>query len=827
MTDHCSHSEDEYRTILKTTSDGFWIVDLRGRFLDVNDAACRMLGYERAELLAVSLPDVEAVESPEDTSAHIEKVLATGFDRFESCHRCKDGTILDVEVTTNYLPAGEGRLIVFVRDITVQKKAGLALLESEARFRGIFENTSAGIALADVSGNVVSFNAAFQQLLGYPADRLRGMNFVEFSHPDDMSRELPLLEDVRRGGRNHYQLEKRLRTADSSVKWIDGTVSAVRNSSGDVINFVGIVSDITARREAEARINLYANVFQHSGEGIVITDAASNIVAVNRAFTRLTGYSPEEVVGNNPRLLASGQTPPGTYQAMWASLQKDGYWQGEMWDRRRDGHLYPKWLSITAVRDDDGVLTNYVGSFTDISERKAAEEQISHLAHHDALTGLYNRFSLQDRLEQTLLAARREHRQIAVMFIDMDHFKAINDTLGHQVGDTMLIEVARRIQAVVRESDIVARLGGDEFVVVLAALDAPGAAMTVVDKIMDALGAPYVLGGQELHSTPSIGIGMYPADGENAAVLMRNADTAMYHAKTQGRNNFQFFTAAMNAAATRRLKLEHDLRRALGENQLLLYYQPKVDARSGRICGLEALVRWQHPEEGLVPPNAFIAVAEECGLIVPLGEWVIHEACRQLAEWKTRGISGLRVAVNISAQQLRSANLLEQVRAALADNHLHPSDLELEITESVAMADPEHAVGLLQRLSDFGVALAIDDFGTGYSSLAYLKRLPIEVLKLDRSFVMDIETDEDDAAICAATITLAHTLGIKVVAEGVETEGQRAFLADRHRCDILQGYLYSQPLSAPAIERWLHAKNIGDSDGPPRDSTTVELLLRD
>ncbi|MEN6587056.1 MAG: PAS domain S-box protein, partial [Sulfuricella sp.] len=369
------HSEAEYRTILKTTLDGFWINDLRGRFLDVNDAYCRMIGYERDELLAMSISDLEASERPDDTRAHIEKVLATGYDRFESRHRCKSGTILDVEVTVNYFPVAGGRLIVFVRDVTAQKKAETTLMESEARFRSIFENACTGIAFADGDGKAISFNDAFRQMLGYPKEQLRGMSFAEFTHADDLPRELQLLEEVAQGKRDHYTLEKRLIAADGEVKWIDGFVSAVRDPAGQVINFIGIATDITARRQAEATLNLYANVFQHSGEGIVITDADNNIVAVNRSFTRLTGYEEEDVLGENPRILASGKTPRETYQAMWGSLAAQDFWQGEVWERRKDGHNYPKWIAITALRDSFGAVTNYIASFTDITERKAVDER--------------------------------------------------------------------------------------------------------------------------------------------------------------------------------------------------------------------------------------------------------------------------------------------------------------------------------------------------------------------------------------------------------------------------------------------------------------------
>ncbi|HEX8980010.1 MAG TPA: PAS domain S-box protein [Parasulfuritortus sp.] len=800
------YSETEYRAILRTTLDGFWVNDLAGRFLDVNDVYCQMIGYERDQLLAMSIPDLEAEERPEETRAHIERVLATGFDRFQSRHRRKDGSVLDVEVTVNYLPVAGGRMVVFVRDITARKQAESALLASEERFRSIFENAGTAIAFGDQGGTLINFNTAFQQMLGYPEQRLRGMSFAEFTHPDDLAHERLLLEAVLDGGDDHYRLEKRVVTAEGEIKWTDTSVSAIRDPHGKVNHFIAILTDVTARHLAETTLNLYANVFRHSAEGIVITDTDNKIVAVNHAFTRLTGYQQEEVLGENPRILASGKTPAETYRAMWMSLYAYGYWQGEVWDRHKDGHLYPKWIAITALRDKSGAIINFIGSFTDITERKETEERISRLAHHDALTGLYNRFSLQDRLGQTLLAAQRDGKQVAVMFIDLDHFKTINDTLGHHVGDRLLVEVARRLLGIVRESDIVARLGGDEFVVVLSGIETGMAAVAVAKKVIQELGEPYAVDGYALHSSPSIGISLYPTDGPDEQTLMRNADTAMYHAKAQGRNNFQFFTEEMNATAIRRMRLEHDLRLALSENSLLLHYQPQVEASTGRFCGVEALVRWPHPEQGMVSPASFIPVAEESGLIMPLGEWVLNEACRQMAEWKAGGIPVPHVAINISAQQLGSPNLVGQIDAALAKHGLNPGELKLEITETTAMADPEHAIALLQALRDLGVTLAIDDFGTGYSSLAYLKRLPIQVLKLDMSFVKDIETDEDDAAICAATIALAHTLGIKVVAEGVETEAQRYFLATVHKCDMLQGYLFSRPLPAAGLEDWLAAR---------------------
>jgi diguanylate cyclase (GGDEF)-like protein/PAS domain S-box-containing protein len=556
--------------------------------------------------------------------------------------------------------------------------------------------------------------------------------------------------------------------------------------------------------EAEQRLQLLAKVFEHSGEAILVTDAENRIVSVNRAFTRMTGYAQDEVLGQNPRILSAGRAPPEEFRAMWQAIREQGGWQGEIWDRRKDGSCYPKLLTISTLRDERGQVTHHIGSFTDISERKAAEQQIRHLAHHDALTGLPNRFNLHHRLEQALAAARRDCQQLAVMFIDLDHFKNINDTLGHPAGDVLLMQVAGQLRACVRESDVVARLGGDEFVVVMT--DIADAAVLAVPamarKIGRQLSVPYRIAGQELHVTPSIGIALFPADGGDVDTLMKNADTAMYHAKAQGRHNFQFFTSALNEAAAERLQMEGALRQAIERHEFVLHFQPQVSRAGDRVSGVEALVRWQHPQLGLVPPDKFIPLAEETGLIEPLGDWVLDEACRQLRSLRDQGLGDLRMAVNLSGHQLRQGNLATRLQWLAKAYGFQPGDLELEITESITMETPEVTVALLRQFRALGVELAIDDFGTGYSSLSRLKLLPIQRIKLDRSFVRDIETDPNDAAICRATIALAHSLGLELVAEGVETAAQLQYL-QALGCDHIQGYYFSRPLPAEELVAYL------------------------
>ena len=594
-------------------------------------------------------------------------------------------------------------------------------------------------------------------------------------------------------------------------------VSAVGDEVGQLTNAMrSMVENVArgrseleqARKDAESvaeELRLYANAFDSSGEAMLITDRFNRIVNVNATFTRQTGYGVDEVLGKDPKMLSSGKTSELVHEDMWRCLQDNGYWNGELWDRKKSGEVYPKWASISAIRDATQTVMFYIASFSDISERKANEARIDFLAHHDPLTGLINRYNLENRLDQALLSAHRDDLRVAVMFIDMDRFKTINDTLGHHVGDLLLIEVARRLCDSVRESDIVARLGGDEFIVVLTHITNEMEAAPLADKILRSLGQPYVFDGKDLHSSPSIGVAVYPGDGEDGPTLMRNADTAMYHAKEHGRNNVQYFTSALNVAASERLGLENDLHQALRNNQLHLHYQPQIRAHDGKVFGVEALARWRHPVLGDIPPLKFIPIAEESGLIEALGGWVMEEACRQLSAWRAQGVEGIRMAVNLSAQQLREPGLVQNVDTLLKRHGLKGSDLELEITESVAMGNPERAIVQLQALRNIGIQLAIDDFGTGYSSLAYLKRLPIQVLKLDRTFVRDIETDPSDAEISAATLALAHNLGLKVTAEGVETEAQRDYLI-QHQCDFMQGFLFSKPLPAEEALKFIRER---------------------
>lgn len=557
--------------------------------------------------------------------------------------------------------------------------------------------------------------------------------------------------------------------------------------------------DELARRNAALvrqadELRLAAKVFDNGSEAMMIADADNRIIAVNPAFTVITGFPMEEVRGKNPSVLSSGRHTPEFYQQMWRELQARDIWSGEIWNRRRDGEVYPQWLSICVVRNEEGAISNYIAAFTDITERKRAEEHIRQLAETDALTGLPNRTLLNDRICQAIVTAERNREQVGVLFVDLDRFKHINDSLGHSIGDSVLQQVANRFRAAVRSSDTVSRLGGDEFVILLPDLHQPGQTVPVAQKLIDACQPPIQVETFELSVTPSIGIAIYPDDGHDPETLLKHADAAMYHAKAKGRNNFQFFTAQLNALISERLTLENDLRRALQRQELELHYQPKVDLGSGRIIGAEALVRWRHPQRGLVSPLEFIPLAEETGLIVPLGEWVLDHACQQLRQWLDAGHQDLHLAINVSMVQLQQGALAHTLVDVLARYRLPPHQVELEMTESVFLAG-ETMKDSLQALEQTNVALALDDFGTGYSSLSYLRQWKFDTLKIDRSFVADLPGSTDGTAIVRSILSIANDLGMVTVAEGVETEAQRDFLRAAG-CHLGQGYLFARPLPA-------------------------------
>jgi diguanylate cyclase (GGDEF)-like protein/PAS domain S-box-containing protein len=671
------------------------------------------------------------------------------------------------------------------------------LQQSEARFRDVANASADWIWEVDAEGRYTYASDTVRSLLGYAPEELIGKTAFDLMPPEDAPRIQQAFAEVAALGNEFRDLENVV--LDSlgrrHITLTSGT--PIRDAAGRFVGYRGVDRDVTAARHAEAQQRLAASVFTASTEGICVTDADACILSANPALVAMSGYPVEEIVGQTPRLFSSGHHDADFYRAMWSEIERNGSWRGEVWNRRKGGEIFPEWLSITAVRDGEGRVANYIGIFSDITERKQAEESIVFLAHHDPLTRLPNRALLDDRIRQSIAKSRRNGKRAAVLFLDLDRFKLINDTLGHDVGDNLLGVVADRLCKVLRETETVARLGGDEFVIVAPDVDEVERVAVIAQKVVDAMTAPMEVGEHVLHVTTSIGISIYPDDGEDAPALLRNADTAMYHAKESGRNNFQFFTAAMNTAVQERVGIENDLRDALENDEFRVFYQPQVDSRTGDVTGMEALIRWQHPQHGMVPPDRFIPVAEETGMIVGIGRWVLLEACRQAKRWHDAGWM-LRIGVNLSARQFQRADLHAQVLEVLDETGLPPSFLELELTESMLMADPEAASHLLQQLAGLGIRLAIDDFGTGYSSLAYLKRFPVSRLKIDRSFVRDLSSDNNDAAIVNAVVAMASSLQMEVIAEGVETEEQLRYLSQQG-CHNVQGYYFSRPRPASEL----------------------------
>lgn len=560
-----------------------------------------------------------------------------------------------------------------------------------------------------------------------------------------------------------------------------------------------IFFDTSTRHSTAQKLWQATDVFENTSEGAMITDKEANIIAVNPAFEMITGYTQEEALGKNPSLLKSGRHDAAFYRDFWETLNREGSWQGEIWNQRKNGEVYPEWLSITALQDAQGEPSQYIALFSDITSIKQSQLQLEHLAHHDPLTDLPNRLLFEDRLEHAITQAKRQHNHLAVLFLDLDRFKTINDSLGHAVGDALLVQVAKRLQHLLRENDTAARLGGDEFTILAENLEDPSYTAVIASKIQNQFKKPFDVFGRTLHVTASIGISLYPEDGEDVSNLTKNADAAMYQAKENGRNSYRFYTSELTQLAFDRLLMETELRTALKEQQLLLFYQPQFSLSTGKMTGIEALLRWNHPRLGLISPNQFIPLAEETGLIYEIGLWTLEEACTQTRKWSQMGLFAGRMAVNLSVRQIMQTDLILRFEEIIDQTGCPPKQLQFEVTEGIFMGQMDLSIPVLDVFKQLGVTIAIDDFGTGFSSLSYLKQLPIDKLKIDRSFIQELPDNSDDVAISQSIISLGQTLGLEIIAEGVETEAQQNLLKSMG-CQEVQGYLYDKPMPAGEFE---------------------------
>jgi diguanylate cyclase (GGDEF)-like protein/PAS domain S-box-containing protein len=771
-----------------------------------NLAACSSLGYTMEEMLKLRIPDFDPDFPAEVWPKHWEELKKYGSHTFETRHRTKSGVIYPVEVSINYMRFGGIEYNCgFARDISNRKQAEMKVRESEEKYRLLFENMTTGFALHEVildgQGKVVDYrfleiNPEYQRLTGLTPDII-GRTVLEV---------LP--------GTEPYWIEvfgnvamTRVPTLYENYSKELGRWFQVWTFSPKAGQFAVIVNEITERKKGEEELRLYSLALSNSSEGMLVTDADNLIIAVNPAFTRITGYSFEEVKGKNPVMFKSGRHDQAFYQAMWNSINIHGHWQGEIWDKRKDGENQAKWVTINSILNEDGSVNRYVALFSDITEKKKSEELIWRQANFDTLTGLPNRDMFRDRLGQEVKKSIRVESPLALLLVDLDQFKEVNDTLGHAVGDLLLIEAARRISACVRESDTVARLGGDEFTIVISEISGNAHVEDVAQKMIGKLAEPFHLGNEVVYISASIGITLFPSDADDLDVLIKNADQAMYEAKKKGRNRFSYFTAELQDAAQKRLRLSNDLRDAIDAGQFSVHFQPIIELATGRIHKAEALIRWNHPLQGMVNPAEFIPLAEETGLIHEIGDFVFRESVSWAKYWRTQFAPDFQVSINKSPVQFRSENHLHVSQWAeyLRDMELPGRNIVVEITEGLLLNVESEVQLELLKLQDANIQVAIDDFGTGYSSLSYLKKFDIDFLKIDRAFVNALETDANDMALSEAIIVMAHKLGLKVIAEGVETEGQRSLL-DKAGCDYAQGFLFSKPVPPEELNRMLVAQ---------------------
>ena len=803
---HLQSSEARYRSLFEKAKVPILLIQSEcGRIFDANTAASAYYGYGRAELRGMNISDINTL-SREQVLCEMAEARSEQRDCFYFSHRLRSGDIRQVEVRSGPLEINGKELVYsIIQDVTDRQAFEAALFEETARLRALMDTASDGIHVVDLDGKLVEHSLSFASMLGYAGHDLRGMNMVDWM--DDVQPE-----DVRAlissFGRDPVCFEARHRRRDGTL--IQAEVVAKRVTIGDKVLAYCSSRDISERKKTEEDMRVAATAFE-TQEGMMITDADFRIVRVNRAFTAITGYQADEVVGQLPSLLNAEHQGGAFYAAMLRELPQEGAWQGEVWNRRKSGELYPEWLAITAVRGAGGEVTHYVWTLTDITGRKAAEDEIRHLAFYDGLTQLPNRRLLNDRLARAVAGSQRSGRLGAVLFIDLDNFKMINDSLGHEAGDRLLQQVSARLVEAVREQDTVARLGGDEFVVMLEDLEsvaneAADHVRKIAEKLLGALNQSFDVAGHWVHSSASIGVALFHGHGDSADELLKRADVAMYEAKAAGRNAVRFFDPRMQASVSQRMALESDLRAGLVQEQFELHYQPQVDG-AGRLIASEVLVRWRHPARGLVAPDEFIRLAEESGLIRTLGRWVMWAACQQLAKWAgLAAFCHLGVAVNVSARQFAQDDFVEQVEEILRATQANAALLKLELTESILVDSADVVRSKMERLRRLGVTFSLDDFGTGYSSLAYLSSLPLDQLKIDKSFVADLEHSDAAAAICAAIVSLAHNLHLKVVAEGVETQAQSDFLRAELHCDYQQGYLFGAPLSLQAFEDFVQQR---------------------
>jgi diguanylate cyclase (GGDEF)-like protein/PAS domain S-box-containing protein len=798
--------EERFRTIVTQVPGAVFRARPGGSVDFVSDAIEDITGYPARHFVSWTTARWADIICPEDRRAYyrmVKDAVAAGRP-YEVEYRIVDANGIERWLLESGQPVGfEGQDAFWVdgiiSDISERKDNQMRIEGLLAEQGAVLDNVMFGILYVR-NRRVVSTNRRFDSLFGYDGGELVGEPVVllfpgmeEYEHAFAVS--TPYLVQGR-----EFSEERQFRRRDGSLFWCSVSGRALDPQQPDAAT-LWVFADVTERRQAEEKLRLSATVLEHIADGVMVLDVHGRIVATNPAFTQITGYTEAEALGTQSSLTRATSQDGAFHEALWRDLAETGFWRGETWSRRKNGDAYLEWLTVSAVYDELEAVSHYVCVFSDITKVKESQDKLDHLAHHDPLTGLPNRLLFHDRLQHAMVRAARTSLQLAVLFIDLDRFKNVNDTLGHHVGDELLKQVAGSLSGCLREDDTLARLGGDEFIVLLEDVEGESGARMVAEKLMALFERPLHVAGNELFVTGSVGISLFPQDAADLNILIRNADVAMYQAKARGRNGFQFYAPSMDGDGIERLRLEALLRRSLEKGEIRLAYQPQIDLESGRLVGVEALARWHNAELGEVPPSRFIPLAEDIGFIAQLGGWVLGEACRQMVAWQAAGLAVPKVAVNLSGRQFDRGGIVASVEQVLRETGLAPRRLQLEVTESVIMNTGD-ALRTINELHAIGVELAIDDFGTGYSSLAYLKQLPVQTLKIDRSFIKDIPAGTDDDAIAIAIIQLGKSMGLSVIAEGVENEEQAAFLL-RHGCTLAQGYLYGRPMAPGRLmEQW-------------------------
>lgn len=784
---------DQILSILQNTSDAYISIDLEENILFLNEQAQLYFSLDAATVIGKNLWD----NLPE-LSSYIYKAIHKTIKSNEPFDLEAFYPPADMWLAVHIFNCNKG-VSISLRNITERKNIEQELRENERHQRAILENIADGILITNEQGKIISSNPAAEKIFGYTQTELKDSSVNSLMEYDVAAKHDGFL----RSYQGHSEPVSIGVTSELVAKRKNNTlfpieITVTKMLINDEVQLIAILRDVTERRKSEEQLRLADKIFESNNEGIVITDPSTGILRVNKAFLSITGYSEKEVLGEKIKLLASGRHDEHFYSEIWNCLKNEGHWKGEIWNRRKSGEIYPEWLSISPVYNQDNKVVNYVGIFSDITEKKEAEKRIFQMAHYDELTGVLNRAMFNIELSKEIQLTKNNLNSLAILYIDLDHFKKINDTFGHPIGDEVLCIIANRLTSILRGTDKVCRIGGDEFVVLLSNIDQIEHVSKIAKNIIEKLRLPIELNNRELFLGASIGVALYPQDAIEVDDLIRNADAALFMAKNSGRNNYQFYSNEMNAKASERLELESSLHRALDSQEFVLHYQPQIDLQEKKIIGVEALVRWMHPELGLVPPIDFIPVLEETGMIIPVGEWILFKACLQAKSWQEAGLGYIRIAVNISPHQFLYSDIVSTVDDALKISGLPAHLLELEITEGSIMTNTEDNIRLLQKFSDMGVKLSIDDFGTGYSSLAYLKRLPINTLKIDQSFVKNMHLDKNDENIVKAIISLGKSLDIRSIAEGVE-EAEHLKQLEMMGCNEAQGYYISRPLSEDTL----------------------------